>query len=34
MKKIAIIERIEKYGDNRPFKNRYILNSLFREIAD
>lgn len=32
--KLAIIERIEKYEENRPFKKRYILNSAFKDIAD
>lgn len=34
MKKIAIIERIEKYEDGRLCESRYILDSSFKEISD
>ncbi len=34
MKKVAIIERIEKYEEGRPFESRYILDSSFKEISD
>lgn len=34
MKKVAIIERIEKYEDGRLFESRYILDSSFKKISD
>lgn len=34
MKKVAIIERIEKYEEGRVFESRYILDSSFKKIAD
>lgn len=34
MKKIAIIERIEKYEEGRLFESRYILDSSFKKISD
>ena len=32
--KLAIIERIENYEEDKPFNKRYYLDSCFREIFD
>lgn len=32
--KIAIVERIENYDEEKPFNKRYYLDSSFREIFD
>lgn len=34
MKKLAIIERLENYEENKPFNKRYCIDSSFKEIFD
>lgn len=34
MKKIAIIQRLENYDEDKPFNKRYYLDNSFKEIFD